>query len=120
MSDEARLSQTETQLLVQMVSDVRGLVQDMDRKLDRMVPRPEFEQYQLAVRERFAALDLRIGDKEGAHAAIQTRIEAADDKVDAIEKARNENYRSMNAKVWLAVLATVLASGSTLLLNALA
>jgi hypothetical protein len=109
----------EVQLLVQMVSDVRGLVQDVDRKLDRMVPRPEFEQFQHAIDQRFTAFEARIAEKQSAHNAIEAKIDAVDTKVDAHESERNKNYRDLNTKVWLAIVGAILAIAGGFIVRAL-
>lgn len=126
----AQFSGTELQLLVQMMNDVRTGVQDVDRKLDRMVPRPEFEQYQAATRERFAALESRISEKEAAHAGIEAKIEAVESKgetsvesvrtlVQVAEKERNERFRSLNGRIWFALAGTALTVIGGVVLNAL-
>lgn len=111
------------QLLVQMVSDVRGLVQDVDRKLDRMVPRPEFEQYQHGVAERFRAIDARIDEKQqssgAADAKLDAKIDAVDARVDSQEADRNRNYRDLNAKSWLALVGVGLSVVGGLIMNAM-
>lgn len=123
----ARLSGTEVQMLMQMMADIRSAVAGMDHKLDGMVPRPEFVQYQAATDRRFAALEQGIAQKHADHEKLHSEIEAVDRRVDttredvlaaesrvskqivASEKERHEGYRSLNTKAWFALVAAALA-----------
>lgn len=107
--EEAKFSPTEVQMIMQMMSDIRGGISALDHKLDGMVPRPEFVQYQTATDRRFAALEGSVSQKRADHAVLESKIEAVDQRVDSTEKERHEGYRSLNTKAWFALGAAVLS-----------
>ncbi|WP_125777201.1 hypothetical protein [Antribacter gilvus] len=109
-----RLSGSEMQMLMQMLSDVRSLVQGVDHKLNGMIPRPEFVQYQNAIDRRFTGLEAQVAEKRADHSVLEQKIQMVDDKVDTHEEKRNENYRSLNTKAWFALASAVMAGAVSL------
>ena len=110
---------TSWELLVKMLSDMQGTIRDVDRKLDRMIPRPEFEAYQQATNMRFEELTRQVSEKREAHSALEAKIQVVDDKIDAREDERSKWSRDLNAKVWLAVGAGALSFGWMVVAEAL-
>lgn len=135
--EESRFSKTEVQMIMQMMADIRAAVAGVDHKLSNMVPRPEFVQYQAAQDRRFAAIESRIEEKRGDHAALDAKIEAVEQKAAdvsakvmdaekrvtsqmvATEKERNASYRSLNTRIWLLLAGGVVTIGVSWILTAL-
>ncbi|HEY9250448.1 MAG TPA: hypothetical protein VIO38_15015 [Rariglobus sp.] len=114
MTPPADGSSSWEQLLVQMVSEVRTDVREVRDKLNAMVPRPEFEAAQRGIDLRFAEQGRLIAEKREAHAALESKIQAVDDKVDAQESERHRSYRDMNGRVWLSIAGAALAFAGTI------
>ena len=123
-------------MIMQMMADIRGAISAVDHKLDGMVPRPEFVQYQTATDRRFEAVEAAVSQKRADHAALESKIEAVDQKADAVsskvgeaearvtaqitaaEKERHEGYRSINTKAWFALVAAALTAVGAIVVNA--
>lgn len=111
----ASVSGTELQLLVSMLTglsaDVRGGFASVDAKLEKMVPRPEFEAHQKATDLRFAALERSVRESLSDHSTIRAEAETTEAKlaaavavvasdVSAAETARLRESKAMNGKLW--------------------
>ena len=107
--DEARLSGTEVQLLVHLVSGVKSTVDDISRRLDGMVPRPEFVQHQDAVSHRISALEQKVDNAITEHGVLRKEIEAVEDEHDASEEKRAADFADLNRRAWGALGGAIIA-----------
>ena len=116
------LSDSEMQLLMQMISSLNQTTlhgfERMDRKLEQMVPRPEFTAFQDAVDLRFRMLEKDLNDAAAQHPVIEQKIsnvevaaaatakevraetQAVAVTVAAAETKRLEEFKSLTTKFW--------------------
>lgn len=115
VEQQARMSASELQLLVQMLNgigtDMRNGFARVDTKLEQMIPRPEFTAYQEAMALRMAAFELAVQGSVADHAVIRTEAETAETRLEAAiaavsakqqtaETDRLREFKSLNMKLW--------------------
>ena len=130
VSTQLTVSGSEMQLLVSMLNslgtDTRAGIDRLDRKLEGMVPRPEFAAHQEAIAQRFMAVEHDLRDAATDRGAIRSEIDAEttqrtkdirDLRAEhvASETARLNAQRNLNNKIWGALGVAALGAGFTLL-----